>query len=204
MVYSFILLIYKSKSQVAKISQFRIKNITSNDSNAIHIHAKSHYSTVMFHFHVHTEIPDNVYCLGKLRSWQERVLKEGNICFDSCRINAASGWCFSKQIALPIFHPVLFDFTGLSACCTCNAVVPGARGKPGADQALWFQAFHFIPWFFSCKKRLMALPAVTKMLWGKISVMFLRCFDDKDWGKDLSRWLPIPRCSFSVFQTCSF
>lgn len=108
---------------MAKISQSRNKTIMNKDSNAIYAHATSHYSTMTFNFHVHTEIPFYGYCLEKLVSWQERVLKEENICFDSRRINAVPEWCFSKQIAVPIFYPAQLDFTVLSVCCTCS------RGK---------------------------------------------------------------------------
>lgn len=87
--------------------------------------------------------------LKKLVSWQERVLKEENTCFDS-----VPEWCFSKKL--------LFQFSILprltSQDCLYVAYVPGAREKPGTDQALRLQAFYFIPLFLSCKRSLMVLP----------------------------------------------
>lgn len=38
----------------------------SKYSNAIYVRATSHYSTVMFDFHVHTEMPFYGYCLEKI------------------------------------------------------------------------------------------------------------------------------------------
>lgn len=72
---------------MAKISQSRNKNVTSNDSNVIHAHAKRRCSTVIFCFHVRTEIPEIYgYCFRKPGSWQESLVKEENIFFDACRI----------------------------------------------------------------------------------------------------------------------
>lgn len=46
---------------------------------------------VMFCFRTHAEIPICEYCFGKSKSWQGRVVKEGNIFLDARRINAVPG-----------------------------------------------------------------------------------------------------------------
>lgn len=92
---------------------------------------------VMFCFRAHAEIPICEYCFGKSKSWQGRVVKEGNIFLDARRINAVPGWGISKQTVLDDFSPVWLDFRASPAHNVHNGVVPGVREKPETYQALW-------------------------------------------------------------------